>query len=277
MKKSILITGGSGFIGRHLLNKIRAFSIDKIEGGAIENAEKIIKEINPNIIIHLASHSTVKEVEEDPIGAANSIINNVINLLQWCKNTTQFIYFSSSMVYGDFTDGIKEDALCSPKNMYGLMKKTAEDFVKLRANNYTIIRPSAVYGPNDKPQRVIPTFFKQALRGDTLKVNGNNSADFTYIDDIVAGTLKVINNEKAYNQTYNITYGHSHTLEYLANAIVELCNSSSSIEIVKPDKIYPKRGSLNIDKIKELGYYPEYNLERGLKKTYELFWTQKTI
>ena len=79
MKNSVLITGGSGFIGRHLLNKIRAFSIDKIEGGEIEAAEKMIKEINPDIVIHLASHSTVKEVEKDPIGAANSIINNVIN------------------------------------------------------------------------------------------------------------------------------------------------------------------------------------------------------
>jgi nucleoside-diphosphate-sugar epimerase len=97
------------------------------------------------------------------------------------------------------------------------------------------------------------------------------------VDDVVNGTLKVIDNKESYNQIYNLTYGESHTIESLAAKIIKLTNSKSKINKIKTENIYPKRGSLNIDKIKKLGYAPENNLDHGLKKIYELFWSRQNI
>ena len=275
--KTILVTGSSGFIGSHLMPKLPyAFTLDKIDTTSIEDSEVIIKDIQADILIHLASHSTVKQVEKDPVGAAENIIVNLAKLIKWHK-PKQVIYFSSSMVYGNFNNGVKEDDVTNPINLYGIFKKTAEDLIKLLNVNYTIIRPSAVYGLNDKPERLIPTFFKKAFKGETLEIHGDNAADFTYVDDVVNGTLKVIDNKESYNQIYNLTYGESHTIESLAEKIIKLTNSKSKINKIKTENIYPKRGSLNIDKIKKLGYAPENNLDHGLKKIYELFWSRQNI
>lgn len=275
--KDILVTGSSGFIGSHLMPKLPyAFMLDQVDTTSIEDSEVIIKDIQPDILIHLASHSTVKQVQKDPVKAADSIIVNLARLIEWHK-PQQVIYFSSSMVYGNFNDDVKEDQETNPTNLYGIFKKTAEDLIKSLGVNYTIIRPSAVYGPKDKPERLIPTFFKKALKGETLEVHGDNAADFTYVDDVVNGVLKVINNEEAYNQTFNLTYGESHTIESLAQQIIKLTNSKSKINKTESENIYPKRGSLNIDKIKKLGYNPAINLEKGLKQTYELFWSRQNI
>ena len=87
-------------------------------------------------------------------------------------NVKKFVYISSSMVYGDFVDGTKEDGNTKPKNIYGEAKLTGERMVKLFAKrdglNYNIIRPSGVYGPGDMPDRVVSKFFAKAMKNETI-------------------------------------------------------------------------------------------------------------
>jgi UDP-glucose 4-epimerase len=142
----------------------------------------------------------------------------LLNLLETCNKyeVRKFIYMSSSMVYGDFTDDVKEDAICKPQGQYGIMKLAGEWLVRdySRRTNlvHTIIRPSAVYGPLDVEDRVISKFLLTAMRGGVLKINGEKETlDFTYVDDAADGIVAAALSDNTENKTYNITKSHSVT------------------------------------------------------------------
>jgi UDP-glucose 4-epimerase len=110
------------------------------------------------------------------------------------------------MVYGDFKDDVTEDAECQPQGQYGILKLAGEWFVKdyARRTNlaYTIIRPSAVYGPLDVEDRVISKFILNAMRGIPLKVNGaGETLDFTYVDDAADGIVAAALSDRTDNKT----------------------------------------------------------------------------
>ena len=141
---------------------------------------------NPDIEIHLATYPRAKIVDNDPILGIPKVINTTTNLLWHAEKfgVRKFVYVSSSMVYGDFKDGTKEDASTKPKNIYGEAKLTGERLVKLFAKrdglNYNIVRPSGVFGPGDMPDRVVSKFFDKAMTGKAITLhNGNNKVDFT--------------------------------------------------------------------------------------------------
>jgi UDP-glucose 4-epimerase len=200
----------------------------------------------------------------------------LLNLLEASTKyeVRKFIYISSSMVYGDFNDDVTEDAICKPQGQYGIMKLAGEWLVKdyARKNNmvYTIIRPSAVYGPLDVEDRVIAKFMLTAMRGSTLNVNGaSETLDFTYVDDaadgIVAATLS--NNTK--NKTYNITKSHSYSLLDAANLAVNIAGSGT-VNVRDKDPDFPSRGALNIDAArKDFGFNPKVDVEEGFRNYYE--------
>jgi UDP-glucose 4-epimerase len=211
----------------------------------------------------------------------------LINLLELAKKhkVRRFVYISSSMVYGDFTDDVTEDAICKPQGQYGIMKLAGEWLVKdyTRSCNleHTIIRPSAVYGPLDVEDRVISKFILSALRGQTLKVNGvNETLDFTYVDDAAEGIVAATLSENAINKTYNITKSHSRTLKYAAELAVKLAGKGS-IEIKDKDADFPSRGSLNIAAARnDFNFDPKVDVEEGFKIYYDWiinspYWSKK--
>jgi UDP-glucose 4-epimerase len=211
----------------------------------------------------------------------------LINLLELAKKyqVKRFVYISSSMVYGDFTDDVTEDAICKPQGQYGIMKLAGEWLVKdyTRSCNleHTIIRPSAVYGPLDVEDRVISKFILSALRGQTLKVNGaNETLDFTYVDDAAEGIVAATLSENAINKTYNITKSHSRTLKYAAELAVEIAGKGS-IEVRDKDSDFPSRGSLNIAAAKrDFGFDPKIDVEEGFNIYYNWiinspYWSEK--
>ena len=108
----------------------------------------------------------------------------------------RFLYASSSMVYGDFKDYVKEDAVCRPQGQYGIMKLAGEWLVRdyqRKGIDHTIFRPSAVYGPLDVEDRVISKFLLTDMRGGVLKVNGlHETLDFTYVDDAANGMVQAL-------------------------------------------------------------------------------------
>ena len=237
---------------------------------------------NPDIVIHLATYPRAKIVDNDPILGIPKVINTTTNLLWHAEKfgVRKFVYVSSSMVYGDFKDGTKEDASTKPKNIYGEAKLTGERLVKLFAKrdglNYTIVRPSGVFGPGDMPDRVVSKFFDRAMTGKAITLhNGENKVDFTYRQDAARGIIMSALSSVA-NVSFNITAGNATSLRTLAEKIINITGSDSDIEDIGNHELYPMRGTLDISRAKDLlGYSPEFTLEQGLESYYD--WLQNKI
>lgn len=220
---------------------------------------------------------------------SRAMSEGLLNLLEAAKNNhvCKFIYISSSMVYGDFTDDVTEDAECHPQGQYGIMKLAGEwlvrDYSRRGFFNHVIIRPSAVYGELDVEDRVISKFLLTAMRSGTLKVNGaTETLDFTYVGDAADGIVAAALSTTANDQTYNITKSHSWSLLDAANLAVKIVGRGS-VEVRDKDTDFPSRGALNIDAARrDFGYDPKVDIEEGFQRYYEwlnssLYWVKKTI
>jgi UDP-glucose 4-epimerase len=217
------------------------------------------------------------------------MMEGLINILESAKKhlVKRVVYISSSMVYGDFTDDVTEDAVCKPQGQYGIMKLAGEDLVKDYTRrgcfDHAIIRPSAVYGPLDVEDRVVSKFMLTAMRGGVLRVNGaNETLDFTYVDDAADGIVAAALVPGAANQTFNITKSHSVSLSQAAEMIVKIV-ANGTIELRDKDADFPSRGALNIDRARAvLGYDPKIDVAEGFDNYHawfksSLYWSPKTV
>jgi nucleoside-diphosphate-sugar epimerase len=149
--------------------------------------------------------------------------------------------------------------------------------------DYTIVRPSAVYGPRDVEDRVVSKFFMAAMRNDVLKVHGKNEKlDFTYVDDTASGIVQASLNKSSTRQTYNITRGKARTLLEAAELITQIVGAGK-IRITHKDEDFPSRATLSIDAAKrDFIFNPTIDIEEGFQRYYEYlkdhpFWSKKTI
>lgn len=307
---NILVTGGLGFIGHRVVAQLEnaghnLLVLDNMTDYKViphrelsilhDERKKLIKSLvyywdvrspsldiilekfKPEIIIHLASCPRQAVFNSNPILSSSIMSEGIINLCELSKqhNVKKVVYISSSMVYGNFVDLTNEDTPCNPIGQYGIMKLAGELLVKDYHNrgyfDYTILRPSAVYGPNDVTDRVIPKFFKAALKDETLYVPSlTECLDFTYVDDVVQGIVAASISNNANNKTYNITRGSSKTLYEAAKRITELVGKGRVEVNTEKMNGYPSRGSLNCIRAKnDFSFYPTVNLEQGLKRYYE--------
>jgi len=244
----------------------------------ISNADEIDRIFNieqPDIVIHMASFPRQKVVNSNPALGSRTMSEGLLNLLEASNKyeVRKFIYLSSSMVYGDFTDDVKEDAICKPQGQYGIMKLAGEWLVRdySRKTNlvHTIIRPSAVYGPLDVEDRVISKFLLTAMRGEVLRVNGEKETlDFTYVDDAADGIVAATLSDNTDNKTYNITKSHSVTLLEAAQMALKLAGGGT-LSVCPKDADFPSRGALNIDAARrDFGYDPKVDVEEGFQRYY---------
>lgn len=252
----------------------------------------IFSEHQPDIVIHLASYPRQKVVSSNPLLASDVMSTGLVHLLELSKmyNVKKFVYISSSMVYGDFTADVTEYAQCQPIGQYGIMKymgeKLVEDYHRQGAFDYTIIRPSAVYGEWDVEDRVVSKFMTKAMRGETLKVNGANEVlDFTYIDDTAMGIALAAVSDLANSNIYNITRSDDRmwTLKEAAELAISVAGQGR-LEIADRDLSFPKRGRLDISRAQQdLGYAPTVNVEEGFRRYYEWYkqnpvlWDKSTV
>jgi nucleoside-diphosphate-sugar epimerase len=233
-----------------------------------------------DIVIHLASFPRQKVVNRNPTLGSRVMSEGLLNLLNLSvkHKIKKFVYVSSSMVYGnfgkhEFFDGMDEAADCRPIGAYGIMKLAGEwlvqDYGRQYNLDYTIIRPSAVYGPYDVEDRVVSKFLTTAMRGGELVVNGvEDSLDFTYIDDAAMGIAVAAISEDSVNGTYNITRGQSRTLLEAANLAIKIAGKGT-IKVNPRDNNFPLRGQLNILRAKnDFGFSPSVNIEEGFQEYY---------
>ena len=249
----------------------------KIEIIDLRNLEKFKKKIidfKPDILIHLAAVSHASISNQDPKYTFDHSLNTLINSLEISRILkNHIIYFSSSMVYGNFKGKkMKENSICKPIGIYGNLKLAGEMMVKSYSKvfnfPYTIIRPSALYGERCVSRRVSQMFIENALEGKNLIINGNGSEklDFTYINDLVQGVQKIIKTKKSHYETFNITFGSGRKIIDLVG-ILKLNFPKLKIKFIPWDKLIPRRGSLCIMKAKKLlKYKPEFKIENGYRK-----------
>jgi nucleoside-diphosphate-sugar epimerase len=309
-----LITGGAGFIGHNVVRILeqqgheciiidtctdygfipkaeltylvaervkrinaRVRQIDIREGQFVDT---IFKTYEPDVVIHMASFPRQKVVEQNPLLASDVMSTGLVNLLEKSKKyaVKKFVYISSSMVYGDFTADVLEAHPCKPQGQYGIMKlmgeKLVEDYHRLGAFDYTIIRPSAVYGEWDVEDRVVSKFMTMAMRGETLKVKGADEVlDFTYVEDTAQGIVLAATLDKANSNIYNITRSDDkqYTLKDAAELAIRIAGKGS-LELADRDLSFPKRGRLSIMKAqRDLGYIPQVNVEQGFQRYYDWY------
>ena len=309
-----LITGGAGFIGHNVVRILEqqgheciiidtctdygfipkeelAYLIDnrltridarirKIDIREGTFVDTIFKTYEPDVVIHMASFPRQKVVEQNPILASDVMSNGLVNLLEKSKkySVKKFVYISSSMVYGDFNTDVLEAHPCRPQGQYGIMKlmgeKLVEDYHRLGAFDYTIIRPSAVYGEWDVEDRVVSKFMTTAMRGETLKVKGADEVlDFTYVEDTAQGIVLAATKDSANGKIYNITRSDDkqYTLKDAAELAIRIAGKGS-LEIADRDLSFPRRGRLSIIRAqRDLDYRPQVSVEEGFRRYHEWY------
>lgn len=235
---------------------------------------RILTQIKPQVIVHLAAVAHAGTSNKDPYSTFDHSLRTLENALDWARDEIeQFIFFSSSMVYGNFlTEEVTEDHPLNPMGIYGALKVAGEKIViayqQVFDMPYTIIRPSALYGPGCVSRRVGQIFIESALSGAKLRVDGDGSEklDFTFIEDLVDGVCLAIQHPEARNEIFNMTYGSSRRIQDMVE-IIKGHFPHVEVEQVPRDKLMPFRGTLNVDKAKKLlGYAPRNPLEIGLPK-----------
>jgi nucleoside-diphosphate-sugar epimerase len=227
--------------------------------------------IKPNVVIQLAAIAHANRANKDPFSTFDHSMRTLENALDTVRDKKpHFIFFSSSMVYGNFDgEAVTEERHCEPLGIYGALKYGGEKLV-IAYNQvfdlpYTIIRPSALYGERCVSRRVGQAFIENALRGQKLTINGDGSdgLDFTYIGDLVQGVALAIGNEASRNQVFNMTYGGARTLNQMADLMKEHF-PGIKVEHHPRDALMPERGTLSIEKARRLlGYEPQFPLEKG--------------
>jgi UDP-glucose 4-epimerase len=323
-QRTILVTGGLGLIGHNVVAKLehaghrvivtdirttygfidqqeldylveerrKKIKTDRIYSIDIADQEGInwlMRVHRPDTVIHLASFPRQKIVNVNPQLGSQTMSQGLLNLLEASKknNVRKFVYVSSSMVYGDFQDDVKEDSVCCPQGQYGIMKLAGEwlvrDYSRRGCFDHVIIRPSAVYGELDVEDRVISKFLLAAMRGGTLQVNGaQEKLDFTYVEDAADGIVSATVSSITSNKTYNITKSHSWSLLDAAKLAVKIVGKGT-VNVQDRDTDFPSRGSLNIDAARrDFNFDPKVDIEQGFYKYYEwlnnsIYWSQKTV
>ena len=254
------------------LDLTKYYCLDIVNKWTMESCFSVDK---PEIVIHMASFPRQKVVNAHPGRGSRTMSEGLLNLLDHSNtyDVRKFIYISSSMVYGDFKDDVTEDAECRPQGQYGILKLAGEwlgkDYARRTNLAYTIIRPSAVYGPLDVEDRVISKFILNAMRGIPLKVNGaGETLDFTYVDDAADGIVAAALSDNTDNKTYNITKSHSHSLLDAANLAVKVAGQGEII-VGNRDLDFPSRGALNIDAARrDFRFDPKVDVEQGFQNYY---------
>ena len=305
----ILVTGGMGFIGHNVVSQLEDLGhdveiVDSLTDYGIIPADELSMLINerssqlsaichlhaitsntlesvfrtfkPEIVIHLASFPRQKVVNSNPTRGAHTMIEGLLNLceLSHKHKVQRFVYVSSSMVYGDFQDGINEYAFCKPQGQYAIMKHTGELLVRDYGHkgrfDYTIVRPSAVYGPRDVKDRVVSKFFAAAMNDEVLTVNGKEEKlDFTYVDDAASGIVGASLSKQAAFRTYNIARGKAKTLLEAAQTVIQIVGKGK-IEVTCKNENFPSRASLSINAARnDFDYDPKIDIEEGFQRYYE--------
>lgn len=240
---------------------------------------KVVDDLKPDRIVHFGA-MPISTLSNVLIGEAiDSTIVSTSHILEIVKDrdfVSRFLYISSSMVYGDFLeDPCGEDHPKQPKDVYGAAKLCGEILTQAYSRRfgikYTIVRPSAVYGPTDMNKRISQIIVENALTGKETTIRGGDEVrlDFTNVNDAANGIVLALLSDQAIGEIFNITSGHAHSLREFVELVREFC-PDMKVKYEAPDKTIPLRGTLSIEKARRLlNFAPKYCLRDGIKEYFE--------
>jgi len=308
--EKVLVTGGSGFIGSHLIAELLkidydVYSLERyVTGRYVLGGQRMTKtvfadlrdlftirdlicKIQPDFVIHLASISAVSYSYDHPNEVLENELLGTINLAESCLRKAthfrQFLFAGTSEEYGNQeTFPVKEDAELRPNSPYAVGKVAADRYLQYMHNAYdfpvTILRNFNTYGRKDNAHFVVERTITQMLKGKVLMLGDSKPVrDFLYVDDHVNSYLTCLKNEKAIGEVFNFCTGRGISIGQLVDLIKELTDFKG--EVVwntipkRPLDIAKQVGDYSKAK-KLLGWKPKYTLEEGLKLTVD-FWKEK--
>jgi nucleoside-diphosphate-sugar epimerase len=245
----------------------------ELRGGGPDDPLALAREVRaaaPEAVVHLANMPLAGVAAADPAAARRSIVDgtaNVLGAVAEAAPSARLTFVSSSMVYGHFSrDPQPESAPLRPCEPYGACKLEAERLVRASPLRWTIVRPSAVYGPGDANGRFLQRLVEAATTGRTLQLTADPATrlDFTWVQDLARGLADAATSPDAVGETFNLTAGASRSL---GDAIDVVRSHGHAVAVRRrpPATARPRRGTLDIARARAvLGYRPRCSLEDGL-------------
>ncbi|MBP1905093.1 UDP-glucose 4-epimerase [Paenibacillus turicensis] len=302
--KRILVTGGAGFIGSHLVSSLvqlgyEVHVMDNLSTGAARMVHpkailhvhniaqfdtiELIKTIQPEIIYHLAAQADVQSSILFPTHDADTNIRGTLHILEYCRehcNTTKVIFASTSAVYGQLQkEYITEHDPTHPISFYGLSKLTAEGYIKMYHDfyniSYTILRFANVYGPGQTAKGeggVIAIFMERLSKSLPLLIHGDGeqTRDFIYVDDVVQALIAA--HERGASQTLHVSTAKKTSINKLATLANNIHQRYGDIVPILHSST--REGDIkhsclcNTSICKHLNWQVQYPIEKGLELTY---------
>jgi len=306
--KRILVTGGAGFVGSHLCERLlnegnEVICLDNYFTGSKKNIEHLMDNHYFELVRHDITNPYMVEVDEiynmacpaspvhyqfNPIKTTKTSVMGAINMLGLAKRVgAKILQASTSEVYGDPSVHPQPESYWGNVNPIGLRscydegKRCAEtlfmDYYNQNQVDIKIIRIFNTYGPRMHPQdgRVVSNFIMQALQGKDITIygEGTQTRSFQYVDDLVEGTCRMMNSRNGFIGPVNIGNPIEFTMLELANQVIELTNSNSKITYLPlpQDDPMQRQPDISLAKKELNGWEPKIHLSEGLNKTIEYF------
>ena len=308
MSTRFLLTGGAGFIGAHIVKRLVGegavvrvvdnlstgqvarletlrCSIEYVEADLADNlvSDEVVKDVD--YVLHQAAIPSVQRSVRDPIGTNRANVTATLNLLESCRKTgiRRFVYAASSSAYGD-TEVLpkSEEMPPNPLSPYALQKLAGEHYCKLYYSLYGLetvcLRYFNVFGPGQDPHSeysaVIPKFISKLLINEPITVygDGEQSRDFTYVENVVDANLLALQATKACGKVLNVGCGERITLNTLIQLLEEIVGVKAKVSYSasKPGDVRHSLADINLAR-RLLEYELKVMVKEGLRRTVEAF------
>lgn len=277
-----IVTGASGFVGRHLTRELRR-SMEVVEPkGDVRSSEYYAALPKADVVYHLAAQSNVPESTRDPAGTWDVNANGTLRLLEWARaqDVGRIVLASTAHVYGRTERALVDETHPTrPGSPYGASKLAAEALVQSYQATYglagVIVRPFNMYGPGQGPGFLIPDVLAQLRGGRELLVGDTSPVrDFTYIDDAVVMLAKAGSVPAASGMTMNLGSGVGHAVRDVIETAIRVSGSKLRPQVDEkrlrpvdvPELVVDNRRAREV-----LGWRPMISLEEGLRRTWAAF------
>jgi UDP-glucuronate decarboxylase len=307
LTKRVMVTGGAGFLGSHLCerlleHKFEVLCVDNFFTGTRRNVEHLLGNPSFELLRHDVTFPLYVEIDQiynlacpaspvhyqfDPVQTTKTSVMGAVNMLGLAKRTkARILQASTSEVYGDPSVHPQSESYwgnvnpIGPRSCYDEGKRCAEtlffDYYRQNAVDIRVVRIFNTYGPRMHPRdgRVVSNFIVQALRGEDITIygDGRQTRSFCYVDDLIDGLIRMMNNEQGFLGPVNIGNPGEFTMIELANSVIRLTGAKSRLVFAPLPSDDPRQRQPDITLAAEkLRWQPNVELDTGLAKTIDYF------